>query len=136
MIFTQAYNALVDYGGEVVNSAFILDVESTYVFNTDAAGPKDKGKGKGKTKTNGGGRGIDHAVEAFMNKNPPTADMITFAKSTACSYNEQHILVESTQPYDVGVWSCQEYDCKGQVSANMKDKLVGLRLNKSSVGSF
>ena len=135
VIFTRAYNAIIDSGGEVVNSAFVLDAVSTDVFNVDAAGPKDKGKGKGKIKA-GGGRGFDPAVEEFMNKNPSATDVIAFATSAACSYHERHSLVESKQPHDTGIWSCQECDCKGHVSANTKDKLVGLRLHKSSVGNY
>ena len=76
---------MIDFGGEVVNSAFVLDVDPTDVFNVDAAGPKDQGKGKGKIKA-GGGRGfIDPAMEVFMSKNPSTAEVIAFiTNDTPC----------------------------------------------------
>ena len=135
VIFTRAYKDMIDSGDEVANSAFVFDVDPIDVFNVDAAGPQDKGKGKGKLKSNGG-RGIDPAVEVFMSKNPSVAEAIAFAISAACSNYQRHALVESKQPHNAGVWSCMECDCKGQVSANMKDKLVSLRIHKSSIGNY
>jgi hypothetical protein len=71
-----------------------------------------------------------------MNSNPSKEDIIGWSLSDACSRNERHIVVNTHQPFDAQVWSCQEVNCKGQVSDQMRNRHLTIRVSPSGLTNY
>ena len=67
---------------------------------------------------------VSQEIEAFMETKPSQEEIIKWSLSDQCTRKDRHIVVNTNQPFDAAVWSYQAQNCKGQVSDQLRRRLI------------
>jgi hypothetical protein len=101
--------------------------------NTQGGSPRKRGdKSKEKAYLEWNAR-----IEGFVSRNPSHDEKVQWVLSDKCGENhQQHIKIESLQPFASDTWICGEINCKGHVSEHSRRRLITMRLDKRGLCSY